>query len=80
MLVNTNQIITVTEANQNFAKAMRIADEEGVAIISENNKPKYKLVNLEAEPDLELTDDEKIDIVARRVMERFKPAFMELAK
>lgn len=80
MLANTNQIITVTEANQNFAKAIRIADEDGVAIIFENNKPKYKLVNLEAEPDLELTDDEKIDIVARRVMERFKTAFMELAK
>jgi len=25
-------------------------------------------------------DDEKIDIVARRVMERFKPAFIELTK
>ena len=27
-----------------------------------------------------LRSDEKIDIVARRVMQRFKPAFMELAK
>ncbi len=80
MLIDTKQIITVTEANQNFTKATRIADENGAAIVFKNNKPKYKLVNLEVEPDLELTDDEKIDIVARRVMERFKPAFMELAK
>ena len=29
---------------------------------------------------LELTEDEKIDVVARRIMKRFKPAFMELAK
>ena len=28
----------------------------------------------------ELTDDEKIDIVAARVLKRFKPAFLELAK
>ena len=80
MIIDTKQIITVTEANQNFTRATRIADERGAAIVFKNNKPKYKLVNLDVEPDLELTDDEKIDIVARRIMQRFKPAFMELAK
>ena len=80
MIIDTKQIITVTEANQNFTRATRIADEKGAAIVFKNNKPKYKLVNLDVEPDLELTDDEKIDIVARRIMQRFKPAFMELAK
>ena len=80
MLINTNQIITITEANQNFSRATRIADEKGAALVFKNNRPKYKLTNLEVEPDLELTDDEKIDIVARRIMKRFKPAFLELAK
>ena len=80
MVFDTKQIITVTEANQNFSKATRIADKRGSAIVFKNNKPKYKLVNLEVEPDLELTDDEKIDIVARRIMQRYKPAFLELAK
>lgn len=80
MMIDTKQIITVTEANQNFSKATRIADERGSAIVFKNNKPKYKLLNLEVEPDLELTDDEKIDIVARRIMQRYKPAFLELAK
>ena len=45
-----------------------------------NNRPKYKLVNLDKEPDLELTDDEKIDIVAARVLARYRAAFLELAK
>lgn len=80
MLIDTSQIITVTEANQNFSRATRIADEHGKAIVFKNNRPKYKLVNLDLEPDLELTDDEKIDIVARRIMNRYKPAFLELAK
>ena len=79
-MIDTRQIITVTEANQNFSRATRIADEKGAALVFKNNRPKYKLINLEVEPDLELTDDEKIDIVARRIMQRFKPAFMELAK
>ena len=80
MKLDTIQIITVTEANQNFSKATRIADEYGDAVVFKNNRPKYKLVNLEKEPDLELTDDEKIDIVAARILARFKHAFLELAK
>jgi len=80
MMIDTKQIITITEANQNFSRATRIADEHGEAVVFKNNRPKYKLVNLEVAPDLELTDDEKIDVVAKRIMERFKPAFLELAK
>ncbi len=80
MLINTRQIIAITDANQNFSRATRIADENGSALIFKNNRPKYKLTNLELEPDMELTDEEKIDIVARRIMKRYKAAFLELAK
>ena len=80
MMIDTRKIITVTEANQNFSKATRIADTHGEALVFKNNRPKYKLTNLELEPDLELTDDEKIDVVAARILKRFKPAFLELAK
>lgn len=80
MLIDTKQIITVTEANQNFSKATRLADEYGDVVVFKNNKPKYKIINLELEPDLELTDDEKIDVIARRILNQFKPAFLELAK
>ena len=37
-------------------------------------------VNLDTSSFHELTDDEKIDIVAARVLKKFKPAFEELAK
>ena len=80
MMIDSRKIITATEANQNFSKATRIADMHGDVLVFKNNKPKYNLQNLELEPDLELTDDEKIDIVARRILTRFKPAFLELAK
>ncbi len=80
MLIDTKQIIAATEANQNFSKATRLADEYGDVVVFKNNKPKYKIINLELEPDLELTDDEKIDVIARRILNQFKPAFLELAK
>ena len=80
MMIDAAQSITITEANQDFFRVARIADEKGAVFLFKNNRPTYQLTNLEVEPDLELTEDEKIDIVARRIMKRFKPAFLELAK
>ena len=80
MQINTNTIVSVTEANQNFSRVTRIAEKNGQAVIFKNNRPKYMVIDLENSPFLELTDDEKIDIVAARIMKRFRPAFEELAK
>ena len=80
MQIDTNAIVSITEANQNFSRVTRIAEKNGQAIIFKNNRPKYMVVDLENSPILELTDDEKIDIVAARILKRFKPAFEELAK
>ncbi len=80
MLINTSQVLSITEANQNFSRATRIADREGSVVIFKNNKPRYMLVNLQDNPALELSDDEKIDVVAKRVLEKHRKAFEELAK
>lgn len=61
MITKANQIVTMTEAAQDFPKAATLAD-------------------LSKEALLELTDDEKIDIVARRILEKHRKAFEELAK
>ena len=78
--IDTNTIISVTEANQNFSRVTRIAEESGQAVIFKNNRPKHMLIDLENSPVLDMTDDEKIDVVAARILKRFKPVFEELAK
>ena len=80
MQIDTNTIVSVTEANQNFSRVTRIAEKNGQAVIFKNNRPKYMVIDLENSPILDLTDDEKIDIVAARILKRYKPAFEELAK
>lgn len=80
MVIDTKQVISITEANQNFSKAARIADSEGSVVIFKNNKPRYMLVNLQNNIIFELTDEEKIDVVARRILLKHKKAFEELAK
>lgn len=81
MLINTETIFSMTQANRNFSEVARTADKEGEAVIFRNNKPAYLVVNLDNnELLLDLTDDEKIGIVARRILNEHKEAFKELAK
>lgn len=80
MMINTNAIFSASEANQNFSRVTRIADVQGQAVIFKNNKPKYLLVDIESTPYFDMTDDEKIDVIAARILKKFKPAFEELAK
>ncbi|MBR0139067.1 MAG: type II toxin-antitoxin system Phd/YefM family antitoxin [Firmicutes bacterium] len=80
MTIDTNAIISISEANQNFSKATRIAEKNGQAVIFKNNRPRYILIDLESNPPIEMTDDEKIDFVAARILKKYRPAFLELAK
>lgn len=80
MELNTNQIVSISEANQNFSKVARLVDKVGEVVIFKNNKPKYKIIDIENEITIEMSDDEKIDFVAKRVLEQYRSAFEELAK
>ena len=80
MKIDTNQIISMTDANQNFSRASKTADKYGEAIIMKNNKPKYILINFEDSRYMKLTDDEKVEVVAKRVLNEHIEAFKELAK
>ena len=80
MNINTETITTMTEANQNFSRVAKVAENNGQAVIFKNNKPKFLLIDVESDSYFDITDDEKIDIAAKRIMNRFKPAFKELAK
>lgn len=80
MIVNTNQMISISEANQNFSKATKLADSLGSVVILRNNKPEYMLISLVDHSNVILSDDEKIDVVARRILDRHRKAFEELEK
>ena len=80
MNINTETITTMTEANQNFSKVAKVAENNGQAVIFKNNKPKFLLIDVDSNSYFDITDDEKIDVAAKRIMNRFKPAFKELAK
>ena len=80
MDINSKKIVSISEANQNFSKVARQAEKEGEVYIFKNNKPKYKLVDLENDTSIIMNDEEKINFVAMRVLKKYRAAFEELAK
>ena len=83
MMINTNLIIPMTDANQNFSKVTRIVDEDGMAVIMKNNKPRYIVVDFEEYDKISIAMQmrkQRIDAVADNVIDENMEAFLELAK
>ena len=81
MYINTETIFSMTQANQNFSAVARAVDREGEAVVFKNNKPKYLVIDMENENFiLDLSEEERIDIITKRVLDKYLPAFKELAK
>ena len=81
MYINSETIFSMTQANQNFSKIARAVDRKGEAVVFKNNKPKYLVIDMESNDFmLNLSEDEKIEIAAKRILQKYLPAFKELAK
>lgn len=80
MQIDTNAIVTATEANQNFSRVARIAEKNGRVVVFKNNRPKLLVIDLDTEPQIEMTEDEKFEFVTARILREHKAAFEELAK
>ena len=80
MKINTNDIVTATEANQNFSRVAKMAEKKGRVVIFKNNRPKLLVIDLDKEPQIEMSEDEKIEFVTARILKEHRAAFEELAK
>ena len=58
MMVNTNNLVSITEANQNFSKVARLVDERGAAVILKNNTPRYLILEFSQAEKMQAADDE----------------------
>ena len=83
MMVDTNNLVPMTEANQNFSRVVRMVDESGLAVILKNNKPRYIVVDFgeyEQIQTLRALRARQIGQEADRLLEENQEAFRELAK
>lgn len=80
MNINTNTMVSMTEANQNFSKVARLVDQYGSAVVLKNNSPRYLIIDFAQADELQTTTDEDVLSVSKKIMERNRAVYEELAK
>lgn len=79
MNINTKSLVPIAEANENFSKVAKLVDELGSAVIMQNNKPRYLLIDFSQVDDVSTADDEDVLALSRKIMLKNKEAYV-LAK
>ena len=74
MNINTNNLVSITEANQNFSKIARLVDESGAVVILKNNVPRYLVMEFSSAEQEQLADDEDIMAISKRLIEKNRQA------
>ena len=80
MTIDTNSMISITEANQNFSKVTRLVDEKGSAVILKNNVPRYLVIDFSKVEENVVAPDEDVLSISRRLMKKNQKAYEVLAK
>ena len=80
MMINTNNIVSITEANQNFSRVARLVDANGAAVILKNNAPRYILMEYSQFENEEFADTATIQEIGEKIIKKHLKAFKELAK
>ena len=80
MMINTNSMISITEANQNFSKVAKLVDTNGSAVILKNNAPRYLIVSFDQAEGMQLAKDEDVFSISERLIKQNREAYQELAK
>ncbi len=80
MMINSNALVSITEANQNFSKVARLVDEQGSAVILKNNVPRYLIVEFSQAEQMQAAEDEDVMQISKRLIQQNRAAYEELAK
>ncbi|MDD7647137.1 MAG: type II toxin-antitoxin system Phd/YefM family antitoxin [Ruminococcus bromii] len=80
MMINTDNLVSITEANQNFSRVARLVDESGAAVILKNNVPRYILIEFSQLESEQQADDEDVLAVSKRLIAKNKQAYEVLAR
>lgn len=80
MIIDTERMISITEANQNFSKVTKLVDKEGQAIIMKNNKPRYVILDFSVLEMNQTAPEDTLEDISERLLKKNAKVYKELAK
>ncbi len=80
MTIDTDTMISITEANQNFSKVTKLVDEHGTAVILKNNIPRYLVIDFSRAEKEKVASIEDVTAISERLLRQNTEAYEVLAK
>ena len=83
MSANEKMTVLVSEVERDFKKVARVVDENGIAVIMKNNKPRYVIVGFDEYENMAAALQMRkaiIDNAAEKILNENIEALAELAK
>lgn len=80
MMINTDNMVSITDVNQKFSRVARMVDENGAVIILKNNVPRYILMALNQMEEEQFAGDEDIQNISKRLIAKNKYVYEVLVK
>ena len=80
MNIDTNTIVPISVANQNFSKVARLVDQYGSAVIMKNNTPRYIIYEFNQADTMQAAADDAVLASSEKLMQRKTHVYEELAK
>ncbi len=80
MKIDTNTMVSITEANQNFSKVARLVDELGSVVVLKNNAPKYLVIEFSKADNSAVASNEDVLEISKRLLAQNKDAYEVLSE
>lgn len=80
MNINTDNLVSITEANRNFSRIARLVDEKGSVVILKNNAPRYLLIEFSQAEQEQRVSNEDVLLLSKRLIAQNREAYEELAR
>lgn len=80
MTIDTDTMISITEANQNFSRVTKLVDEHGTAVILKNNIPRYLVIDFSKAEKEKIAHTEDVLAISEHLIQQNMEAYKELAK
>ena len=80
MNIDTNTIVPISVANQNFSKVARLVDQYGSVVIMKNNSPRYIIYEFNQADTMQAAADDDVIASSVKLMQRNAHVYEELAE
>ena len=80
MTIDTDTMISITEANQNFSRVTKLVDEHGTAVIMKNNIPRDLVIDFSKAEKEKVAPTEDVTAISERLLRKNMEAYEVLAK